>query len=164
MGASCKGSLMTTTSHMSCPLKREGSEDLPPQYRETTSLGLPSFIPLLHSLFCSFLVLGDLAADLFLQCLLFSDIPQTKSYTVILPFLIISAGSFPSFSMSFRLFLFLPCSTFQSSSLFSLLFYPSCFLLILISLLHHLLFYSLSPVPLATFYLNCTMPAWTHAF
>ena len=145
---------------MSCPLKFEGSEDLPPQYREITSLGLPSFIPLLHSLFLSSLVLQDLAADLFLQWFLFSSIPQTKSYTVTLPFLILLEGSFPSFSMSFRSFLFLPCPAFQSSSHFSLLFYPC-----------HVSFSSLSPCftiysftlcPLflfAVFYLSCTMPA-----
>lgn len=117
------------------------------------------------TLFLFSLVLQDLAADLFLQCFLFSNIPRTKSYTVTLPFLILSDGSFPSFSMSFRLFLFLPCPTFPSSSLFSLLFYPC-----------HVSFSSLSPCfiiysfilcPLflfAIFYLNFTMPTWTHAF
>lgn len=64
---------------MSCPLKLEGGEDPSPPYRETTSLGLPSFIP---SLFLSSSVLQDLAADLFLQCFLFFNIPQTKSYPV----------------------------------------------------------------------------------
>lgn len=57
--------------------------------------------------------------------------------------------------------LFLPCPSFPSSSLFSLsAFLPlSCCLLILISLLHNLFFYSLSPVPL-----HCLLLGMHHAY
>lgn len=146
MGVSCKSSLMTSCFTYKLPLKA-------PQWREKNVLY--SFA----SFSLSSLVHQHLAGEgqiefsppLFLRLnhtlLVFSSSFSEMCHTLL-------------FSMSFILFLFLPCPILPSCPLFSLLFYPC-----------HVSFSSLSPcliiysfilcplILFAIFYLNCTMPA-----